>query len=114
MRIAACFLALAFAVPVIAAPEPAKSGSLDDSAKIAEKLLERISVDEPLDKIAFRDALKFLQDRTDLVFLIDKKDPPRNRRRNGPVDRHAAVSLPAMKNVRVETILRLLNDRFGS
>lgn len=111
MRIATCFLALAFAVPVFAAPDPAKPGPLDDSAKIAEKLLERISVVDQLDKAPFRDALKFLQDRTGLNILVDVKALRDKDAQIAQTIDDAAVSLPAMKNVRGETVLRKILDQ---
>src|SRR5262249_6171235 len=72
MRLSALLLGVVFAVPAIAAPET-KSNPIDDSAKIAERLLERISLDVQLEKTSVRDALKYLQDRTDLTILIDKR-----------------------------------------
>jgi hypothetical protein len=114
MRIAASLLALAFAVPVIAAPEPAKSTAIDDSAKIAEKLLERMSIDEQLDKVAFRDAIKFLQDRTGLTILIDMKAIRDKNQEMAQAIEDAAISLPAMKNVRIETVLRKIVDQLDA
>ncbi len=110
MRVAACFMFLVFAVPIVAAPVPSKSSSLDDSSMIAEKLLERISVVEQQDKIPFSDAIKYLQDHTGLTILVDTKalrdNPPAQAGGLPQTLNDSMISIPAMKNVRAETVLR--------
>lgn len=110
MRVSSLLLAAVFAVPAFADPE-AKSSPNDDSAKIAEKLLERISLEDQLDKATVRDALKYLQDRTGLTILIDKRAlRDKGDDRSQTID-DASISLPAMKSVRIETILRKFVDQ---
>jgi hypothetical protein len=110
MRLSALLLAVVVAVPALADPET-KSEQINDSAKIAEKLLERISVVDQLDKVAFRDALKFLQDRTGLTILVDTKAIRDKDAQAAQVLDDAAITLPAMKNMRAETVLRKMLDQ---
>jgi hypothetical protein len=110
MRFSSLLLTLVFAVPAFADPE-VKAGAVDDSAKIADKLLERISVVDQLDKVQFRDALKFLQDRTGLTILVDTKAIRDKDAQAGQALGDALISLPAMKNVRAETVLRMMLDQ---
>jgi hypothetical protein len=110
MRVSTLLLALVFAVPAVADSET-KSGAIDDSAKIADKLLERISVVDQMDKVLFRDAIRFLQDRTGLTILVDTKAIRDKDAQAVQTLDDAAITLPAMKNVRADTVLRKVLDQ---
>jgi hypothetical protein len=106
--------ALAFAIPSLAAPDAKKPAPTDDSAKIAEKLLDRID-QERIDKTPLRDVLDFLQQRTDLTILLDSKALVQEGVAESPEMLEAmSVVLPAMKKVRIETVLKLVADQIGA
>jgi type II secretory pathway component HofQ len=109
MRVSTLLMALVFAVPTFADPET-KSVAIDDSAKIAEKLLERISLEDQLKGVPLRDALRYLEDKTGLTILVDKRALRDKGDDLAQTIDDAAISLPAMRNVRIETILRKLVD----
>lgn len=108
-------VALALAVPTPAAPEAKKGPPTDDSAAIADKLLERIDVPDSFEKAPLKDVLKFLQDRADLTILLDARALAAGPEGQDPAALgDKAITLPAMKKVRVETILRLVADQIDA
>ncbi|HKB04306.1 MAG TPA: hypothetical protein VKD90_18930, partial [Gemmataceae bacterium] len=109
---AALVLVLGAASP--AAPDAKKPAPADDSAKIAEKLLDRID-QERIDKTPLRDVLDFLQQRTDLTILLDTKALIQEGVAESPeMLENTAITLPSMKKVRIETVLKLVADQLGA
>jgi len=108
-QFACALLSLSLAAPAVSAADPKKPTAADDAAQIADKLLDRIDVSQRLDKVPFRDVLSLLHEKTGLTYLIDLK----SLRDSGAeqVIEDAAVTLPAMKNVRGETVLRNVLDQ---
>lgn len=109
-------LVFAMSVPAIAAPEPKKPASIDDSAAIAEKLLDRIDIDERLDKIPLKDILDYLQKRSGLTFILDRRAFLYSGEGIADIEtlESKTVSLPALKRVRIETALRVILDQFDA
>jgi hypothetical protein len=107
--ISCALLALAVAVPAAAAPDAKKSAPADDAAQIADKLLQRMDVGQRMEKVPFRDVLQFLHEKTGLTYLLDLK--PLRDSGVEPVIEDAAVTVPAMSSVRVETVLRHVLDQ---
>ena len=105
-----CGLVLMLAVPTLAAPDVAKPGPIDDSVKIAEKLLERMDYDKGTEWL-LHEALDYLQNKTGLNILLDIKSL-RERDENLPATiNNTSITLPSMKNVRIETVLRKIVDQ---
>lgn len=107
-------LALVCALPAIAAPDSRKPSAVDDAADIAEKLTERIDLDR-IDHVSARVALEVLQEKIGFSIIVDYKgfgcgDDPEERK---AVDERR-VSVPAMKRIRIETILRLILDQMNA
>ena len=100
---------LALAVPAAAAPDQKNPAPAEDAAQIADRLLQKMSVGQRMEKIPFRDALQFLHEKTGLTFLIDLK-PVREAGAEQAID-DGAVTIPAMSSVRVETVLRHVLDQ---
>jgi hypothetical protein len=106
-------VSLVLVVPGAAAPDPKKPGPVDDSARIAEKLLERMDIEKRIDKMPLREVLEFLQQKTDLTILLDLKALLNAGHFDSPVTvEDFAITVPAMKRVRVETVLRQVVDQF--
>lgn len=106
---------LALVVPVSAAPEAKKGHPADDSAAIADKLLERIDVSDGFAKAPLKDVLKYLQDRADLTILLDARALAAGPDGQDPaILADQPVTLPAMKRVRLETVLRLVADQINA
>lgn len=108
----ACALVLAAAT--LAAPDSKKPAPADDSALIAEKLLDRID-QERLENTPLRDVLDFLQKRTELTILLDLKALVNEGVGESPAAiENLQISLPAMKRVRIETLVKLIADQIGA
>jgi hypothetical protein len=106
-----CGVVLMLAIPLVAAPDTNKPGPIDDSAKIAEKLLDRIDFDQGGESIPLKEVLQYLRDKCGLNILFDTK----SLRETGEgvpssVD-DATISIPNMKNVRIETVMRKIVDQ---
>jgi len=113
MSVVIAAVALA-AAPSVAAPDAKKPAPADDSARIAEKLLDRVD-QERIDKTPLRDVLDNLQQRTELTILLDAKALVQEGvAESSEMLENTPVTLPAMKKVRVETVLKLLADQLGA
>jgi hypothetical protein len=108
-HLACALLSLSLATAAAPAAEPKKPATANDAAQIADRLLDRIDVSQRLEKVPFRDVLSLLHEKTGLTYLIDLK-PLRDSGAEQTVD-DAAVTVPAMKNVRAETVLRHVLDQ---
>lgn len=106
----ACALsALALTIAASAAPDPKKSGPIDDSAQIAEKLLDRIDIGQRMEKVPFREVLEYLQNKTGLTILTDIR-AIRADGDMGAID-DMQITIPTMKNVRIETVIHQVLDQ---
>ena len=109
--ISCALLALAIVFPANAAPDAKKPAPADDAAQIADKLLQRMDIGQRMDKVPFRDVLQFLHEKTGLTYLMDLRAlRDRGEGVESVVD-DAAVTVPAMSSVRVETVLRHVLDQ---
>jgi len=107
-------LALVLAASTQAASDPKKPAPADDSARIAEKLLDRID-QERVEKTPLRDVLDLLQQRTELTILLDSRALVQEGVSDTPENLELMmVSLPAMKKVRIETVLKVVADQIGA
>lgn len=113
LSVATALLTLTLALPIFAAPEPKKTSPVDESAQIAEKLLERIDVEQQDNPL--RHMLDWLQAKSGLTMLIDTKAIGTAR---GPEAvatlNDSAIRLPTMINVRTETVLRAILDQIDA
>jgi hypothetical protein len=91
-----------------------KKAISDDRDDLSAKLMQRVTLDKPLENVALKDVIEFLSDKYELTILVD------GRSFNGA----AAVALngadeilnfqinvPVMKNVRLATILKHITDQ---
>jgi hypothetical protein len=106
---------LVFCFTASAAPEPKIPPSNDDSALIAEKLLDRVDIDERMEKVPLKEVLEYLQKRVGITLLLDKRAlmaggdvPDPEAFDNKP------ITLPPLKKVRVETAMRLITDQIDA
>jgi hypothetical protein len=106
-------VALTLTLPAAAAPDPKKPPPPDDAADIADKLLERIDLDR-FDRVGLRAVLDVLQEKLGYSILLDYRPllAATGEDGGGPqlLDERV-VSLPPLKKVRIETVLRLLTDQ---
>lgn len=103
------------------APQKAESKApIDDRDDLMNKLMDRITIDKPMRGTTLRDVLAYLDDRLDLTILVDYKSF--DNQGGGAVALNAdeesiinqLVTLPAMKNVRVATILKNVADQIDA
>jgi len=106
-----CAFVLAFSIPIAAAPDSAKPEPIDDSARIAALLLERMNWEKGDEKIPLKDILGYLQDRAGLSILFDTKSLREKDEAILQTINDATISLPSLKQVRVETVLRRIVDQ---
>src|SRR5437870_1601706 len=113
--ITAC-LTFCLAATSFAAPDQRKPIPPDDASDIADKLTERIDLDR-FEKVPLHVALEVLQDKLGCSILLDYKlilpalgEDSIDRK----VLEQRAIDLPAMKHVRIETILRYVLDQINS
>jgi hypothetical protein len=113
---ACALVALTLALPAAAAPDAKKPPPPDDAAEIADKLLERIDLDR-FDRVGLRPVLDVLQEKLGYSILLDNRPllAATGEDGGGPqlLDERA-VSLPPLKKVRIETVLRLLTDQLDA
>ena len=109
-------LALCVSLPVTVAPDLKKPAAPDDAADIADKLLERMDF-ERLDKVPLRTALNMIQEKIGYTILVDHKHILAVRGDDG-TDRQVLedqpISVPGMKRVRIETVLRQVLDQIDA
>jgi hypothetical protein len=111
----AIMLALILSAPVLAQPEnKLKATTPSGAADIADKLQERIDLDA-FDQVSLRDAINLLQDRLGYTILIDYKGilgPSGGNDANGRKNlADTPINLPAVKKLRLETVLRQVIDQ---
>lgn len=102
------FVILLLAVPSSAAPDPKKLPDHDDAPRIAEKLLERIDISERIDKASLREVLELLSAKLNITILIDRRALTGGD--GGEVEQRP-ITVPTMKRVRAETVLRYVADQ---
>jgi hypothetical protein len=109
--------ALSGAAPAPAAKPDSKS-PLDDRDEIANKLMERVTIDKPIVNVQLKDVLEFLSDNHNLTLLVDGKTFKTDGGAaavalNGPDDDailNRQISVPVMKKVRLATVLKHVAD----
>jgi hypothetical protein len=102
----------------LTAPAPAKApdkGFLDDREELANKLLERVTLKDPLENVALKQAVDFLGDKFGLTVIVDRSlggGDPAAVALNGNEDvLNQPISLRVMKNVRLGTVLQAIVDQ---
>ncbi|HEY8503878.1 MAG TPA: hypothetical protein VIL46_04810, partial [Gemmataceae bacterium] len=130
---ATALLALAACGRMVAAQAP------DDGAELAKKLAQRVTIDKEMKDISFAEAVDYFRAKFELPILIDPLwqqqkvggQPPLMKRTEevpGALADRLAVSLrqvavgdiaspvtiPAIKNVKLETLLRHVLDQVGA
>lgn len=118
-------LALAAAAGIVAFyspaadPPAAAKGPADDRDELANKLMERVSIDDPLENVKLRDAIDLLSKRFDVTILVDGRSFSPNMAAvalNAPEDDtvlDAQVTVPVMKKVRLATVLKHVTDQLN-
>jgi hypothetical protein len=103
-----------------APPAPAKAvekASADDRDELANKLFERTTLKDPLKNITFKEALDLLSEKYEITLLVDQKSfgpgAPAAAALNADDDGVLGqpINVPAMKNVRLGTILKFIADQ---
>lgn len=128
MRASFCAAGLVIALVVVgwfafseATPAPAdarKDAKGDDREQLADKLLERVTLKDPLNNVLLKEALGLLMDRHDITILVDNGGFGEagaavavNAEENPILN--ATINVPAMKNVRLATILKHITDQIN-
>jgi hypothetical protein len=109
-------LAVLLIVPAPAAPDKAKPAPADDAADIADKLLERTDLDG-FEQTSFRSAVAMLQEKLGYTILVDHRSllPAIGAEENNrQALEERMITLPAMKKVRLATVLREILDQIGA
>jgi len=102
-----------------AAPPPNLKALPNEAAVIAEALTERFDVEQRLEAVKLKDVLQMIQDRVGVTLILDVKAL------NGGGENMVAagvltdlegreITLPAMKKVRVETVLKAVCDQINA
>lgn len=100
-------------LPLVAKDE--KKASADDRDNLASKLIQRVTFDKSIENTPLKDAIELLSDKYDLTILVDGKSfspgPAAVAVNAADEILMAPVNIPAMKNVRLATILKHLADQ---
>src|SRR5262245_61252430 len=108
-------LAVLLTGPSPAAPDKTKPAQ-DGAAEIADKLYERIDF-ERIDQVSFRGMIDILQEKLGYTILVDHKGILASLGEDG-ANRQAleerVITVPAMKRVRLETVLRQVLEQVGA
>lgn len=113
--LAAGLLTVVFTTPSPAAPDKARPAT-DGAAEIADKLLERADFDQ-FEQVSVRTILDVLQEKLGYTILVDHKAilaAQGQDTTNPQVLDGQHITLPAMKKVRLETVLRQVLDQVGA
>ncbi|MCE9531530.1 MAG: hypothetical protein K8T89_10475 [Planctomycetes bacterium] len=104
-------------IPVPAKPE-AKNQHVDDRDEIANKLLERVTLKDPLKNTPLSEVIEFLSDKYEINVIVDAKSfgggPNMGVALNANEDEafmKQPINVPALKNVRLGTILKIVADQ---
>ena len=102
-----------------AAPPPGKSPVPTDAAVIADALNERFDIERRLDKAKLKDVLHLLEERIGVTIILDTKalsisgDGAENANLLTDLEERE-ITLPAMKRVRVATVLKAVCDQINA
>lgn len=110
------FLSLLLTDPSPAAPDKTRPAPADGAAEIADKLLERADFDR-FEQVSVRTILDVLQEKLGYTILVDHKAVLAAQgldAANAQVLEGQQLTLPAMKRVRLETVLRQVLDQIGA
>ena len=105
------------ALPTAAAQaKDEKKAIADDRDDLSAKLMQRVTFDKTLDQVPLKDAIEFLNDKYDLTILVDARSfdgigaaAVALQAEDEVFQRQ--VSVPAMRNVRLATILKHVADQ---
>jgi hypothetical protein len=130
MRTSRWISGLAVAVPAIvglfflqfAAPaQPAKPDTkpiADDRDELANKLMERVTLKDPIENMPLKEALRFLSEKYNITLLVDRNSFADNGAAqvaigadNEPSVLNQPINVPAMKNVRLATVIKEIADQ---
>lgn len=97
-----------------AAPKDDKKVISDDRDDLSAKLMQRVTIDKPLENVALKDVIEFFGDKYELTILVDGK----SFSAMAAVALNAAdeilnfqINIPVMKNVRLATVLKHVTDQ---
>ena len=114
--LAAALLAVLPTGPVPAAPDKTRPAPPDGAADIADKLLERTDLDR-IEQVSFRAILDVLQEKLGYTILVDHKAVLAALGEDGGTRQaldERVISIPALKRVRLETVLRQVLDQVSA
>ncbi len=106
------------AFPAPSAPAKAvEKAPVDDRDELANKLLERTTLKDPLMNVTLKDALNFLSEKYEVTLLVDQKSfgqggaaaAALNAADDGMLGQ--PINVPVMKNVRLGTIIKHVADQ---
>jgi len=115
LLLAATLVSFLWINPSPAAPDKARPAP-DGAAEIADKLLERTDFDR-FEQVSVRTILDVLQEKLGYTILIDHKAVLAAQGQDGAnaqILEGQQITLPAMKRVRLETVLRQVLDQIGA
>jgi hypothetical protein len=102
------------------APPAAKSDGkleVDDRDEMANKLMERVTLKEPLKSMPLKDALDYFSTKHGITLLVDPRTfgsapaAAAARADDEAVFFNQSINVPAMKNVRLGTLLKCVADQ---
>jgi hypothetical protein len=110
-----------FSFQFAAPAEPAKADGkpiADDRDELANKLMERVTLKDPLDNVPLKEAVKTLSEGYGITLLVDANSFPNNLAAVAALDAaddspvlNQKISVPAMKNVRLGTLIKEVADQ---
>jgi len=114
--ITAGLLVILLFAPAGAAPDKTRPAPPDDAADIADKLLERTDFDR-YEQISVRSVIEILQEKLGYTILVDHRAVLSALGEDGATRQaldERMVVVPAMKRVRLETVLREVLDQISA
>ncbi len=119
MAVSASCLPLGGSPPRAAAAPPEKKILLNDAHQIADTLLERFDIAQRLEGIKLKDVLALVEERVGVAVILDVNSLAGGAGMvadgNALKDYEAReITVPAMKKVRVETVLKFICDQINA
>jgi hypothetical protein len=120
MAVAALAIAALFFIQFSAPAQPAKTDAkpiADDRDELANKLMERVTLKDPIENMPLKDALKQMSEKYNITLLVDRNSFGDNGAAAVAMgaDNEAVlnqpINVPAMKNVRLATVIKEVADQ---